>query len=192
MAVRSVSFLFACSSMDPGLGKLVPASLAWRVCPEVLSPPCPPPPLPHLVHLASDAGRWPVTVPICPVGRTPGMLLRIRLYWPYLPLTVQGSAGTSLSGSPNIRWVRQPVVWGSPQATTFQMSYPCLVQRRCRNKEQLCGTQGLSPRPGMPWSGGWLPFSFAFSAPLHLASARWLVVQLWLSGVLLPHVFLRP
>lgn len=35
----------------------------------------------------------------------------------------------------------------------------------------------------MPWSGGWLPFSFAFSAPLHLASAPWLVVQLWLNGV---------
>lgn len=41
-------------------------------------------------------------------------------------------------------------------------------------------TEGLSPRPGMPWGGGWLPFSLAFSALLHLASAPRLGVTVWL------------
>lgn len=115
-----------------------------------------------------------------PPGRTPGSLLSTRRPLPYLPLQVQGSAGTSLPGSTNSRWVLQRVVWGSPQATTFQMSYPCMVQRLCRNKERLCGTEGLSPRPGMPWGGDWLPFSLAISAPLHLVSAPRLWVKWWL------------
>lgn len=79
------------------------------------------------VQLATQEG-----VPLwssLPRGRTPGMLLRLRLHWPYLPLKFQGSAATSLSWSINIGRVQQRVVWGSPQATTFQMSYPCMVQR---------------------------------------------------------------
>lgn len=41
--------------------------------------------------------------PQCPMAELLGILLRTRLHWPYLPLNVQGSAGTSLSGSTNIR-----------------------------------------------------------------------------------------
>lgn len=54
----------------------------------------------------------------------------------------------------------------------------------------MCGTEGLSPGPGMPWGGGWLPFSLAFSAPLHLVSAPRLGVKLWLWS--LPLFLLRP
>lgn len=121
-------------------------------------------------------------VPTTP-GQTSWLSAQYKTSLPYLPSRVQGSAGNSPSGSTNIRRVQQPVMWGSPQATTFQMSYPCMVQRLCRNKERLCGTEGLSPRPGMPWGGGWLPFSLSFSAPWHLASASRLGVQLWLPSL---------
>ena len=116
-------------------------------------------------------------------GRPPGFLLSTRLHCLICPQEFKSSAGNSPSGSTNSRRGQQPVMWGSPQATTFQMSYPCMVQRLCRNKERLCGTEGLSPRPGMPWGGGWLPFSLSFSAPWHLASASRLGVQLWLPSL---------
>lgn len=37
--------------------------------------------------------------PHCPMAEFLGMLLRTRLHWPYLPLKVQGSAGTLSLGA---------------------------------------------------------------------------------------------